>query len=135
MLGAVRTFDEYGIKLYATAGTHAFLTENNVPATLALWPNADDNAPNPPADAVQAIDLIARGRDGGVNLVINIPSPRKADEITNGYAIRRAAVDYGVTLITNRQIAERLAEAVESSREGYADLTPESWREYVGSPV
>ena len=67
-------------------------------------------------------------RSGQIDLVLNIPKNDQEDELTNDYIIRRAAVDYNVPLITDRQIAMRLAEAL--SRVGLEDLQIKSWGEY-----
>jgi carbamoyl-phosphate synthase large subunit len=129
MLAAMRTYHEQGVTLYATEGTAAFLEENGVPCTFVSWPleNGDPQS-DVNADPGSAIGVI---RDRKVDLVINIPSPTKKREVTNGYKIRRAAVDYNARLITNRQIAERLAEAMEASRNGQAELKIKSWSEYA----
>jgi carbamoyl-phosphate synthase large subunit len=147
MLAAMRTFHELGVTLYATEGTARFLTEHNIPCTRVAWPeprpaNGDDNdtpaehahaATNPGPPTESGADPIALLRKKAINLVINIPSPENRTEITNGYRIRRAAVDYNARLITNRQIAERLAEAMHASRIGEAPLRIRSWAEYAGN--
>ncbi len=89
------------VKIYATGGTAKFLTENGFNAEKVAWP-LDDTHPS-------AVDII---RERKVDLVINIPKSFQKEELTNGYLIRRAAVDFGVMLITNRQIAMRLFEAL-----------------------
>jgi len=121
MLTAMRTYHALGVALYATEGTANFLEENGIPCTRVAWPGESNGA-------VDAVELL---RDGNVDLVINIPSATKQAEVTNGYKIRRAAVDYNSRLITNRQIAERLAEAMEASRSGEAELKIKSWSEYA----
>jgi carbamoyl-phosphate synthase large subunit len=125
MLDAMRRFHRMGIHLYATEGTANFLEESGVPVTPVAWPlgGGPDNAE--PAEA-----LIQSKR---LDLVINIPSSDKESELTNGYRIRRAAVDFNVPLVTNRQIAERLAEAMEAYRTGAVDLDIRSWREYAAT--
>ena len=65
--------------------------------------------------------------------MLNIPSADKEDELTNGYRIRRAAIDFNVPLITNRQIGERLSEAMWAVRRGDAVLEIKSWREYTSA--
>ena len=85
--------------------------------TRLHWP-LDDKKPN-------ALDYIKNGK---VDLVINIPKNFQKEELTNGYLIRRAAVDYNVMLITNRQIAMRLIEAIVNR--GLEKLQIKSWNEY-----
>ncbi|MHC4446731.1 MAG: carbamoyl-phosphate synthase (glutamine-hydrolyzing) large subunit, partial [Planctomycetota bacterium] len=117
MLEALQAFERRGIGFYATAGTAAFLQDCGIGAETVHWP-LDDRSPS-------ALDAI---REGKVDLVINIPKNDTEAELTNGYIIRRAAVDYNVPLITNRQLAMRLAEALE--RVGDGDLAVKSWAEY-----
>jgi len=106
-----------GIKFYATPGTAKFLEQNKIKTEVLYWP-LDKVQPN-------VIDHI---RDGKIDLVINIPKNYQKDELTNGYLIRRAAVDYNVMLITNRQIAMRFVEAI--TRKSSEDLKIKSWDEY-----
>ena len=87
------------------------------PSGSMQWP-LDGGSPN-------AVDYIKQGK---VDLVINIPKHFQKEELTNDYIIRRTAADFGVPLITNRQLAERLAEALE--RIPIADLRVRSWRRY-----
>jgi carbamoyl-phosphate synthase large subunit len=117
LLPAARSLYGMGVKFFATAGTAKFLRENGVEAETVAWPL--DNAPR------SAVDLI---KEKTVDLVINIPRSSEERELTNGYMIRRAAVDYNVPLVTNRQIAQRLAESL--SRTDLADLEIKSWSEY-----
>jgi carbamoyl-phosphate synthase large subunit len=72
-----------------------------------------------------AVDYIKQGK---IDLVINIPKNYQNEELTNGYLIRRAAVDYNVMLITNRQIAMRFIESI--SRSVHDRLDVRSWQEY-----
>jgi carbamoyl-phosphate synthase large subunit len=117
LLPAMRSFARLGIKLYATPGSARFMTENDIQVTALAWP--DENVhPN-------TLDVIQSGK---VDLVVNIPKNFQKDELTNDYHIRRAAVDYGIPLITNRQLVQRLAEALDELRPG--DLRIRSWQEY-----
>ena len=100
-LEGARRFKSLGIDFYATGGTAEFLKRNGIDSKVLTWPL--DEAPE------SAIDVIKR-RD--VDLVINIPKTYQKEELTNDYLIRRAAVDYNIPLITNLQIAQRLAEAL-----------------------
>jgi len=119
LLPAAKALHKMGITFYATSGTARFLVENDIPAVTVHWP-LDKEA------AVTAVDYI---KDGKVDLVINIPKSAQVEELTNGYIIRRAAVDHNVPLVTNRQIAQRLAEAL--SRVRIEDLEIRSWSEYL----
>ncbi len=117
LIDALRLFKQVGIRFYATEGTAAFLKDTGIEAETLYWP-LDNRKPS-------AQDAI---RSGKIDLVLNIPKNDQEDELTNDYIIRRAAVDYDVPLITNRQIAMRLAEAL--SRVGPEDLQIKSWGEY-----
>ncbi len=117
LLETLQTFQDLGIRLYATEGTADFLRAGGVEAETLHWP-LDRRKPS-------AVDAI---RGGTIDLVLNIPKNDTEDELTNGYIIRREAVDYNVPLITNRQTAMRLAEAL--SRIDTEDLQIKSWREY-----
>ncbi len=131
MLAAIRTLHDLGVTLYATEGTARFLAEHNVPCHEVSWPNADEERHLlPDAATDSALDLLKQKR---VDLVINIPSPDSEHQVTNGYKIRRAAVDFNIRLITNRQIAERLAEAMQASRAGEAELQIKPWAAYAGT--
>ncbi len=118
LLESVRVLQAMGVKLFATEGTARFLADAGVPATRLEWPLSQAQ-PN-------CLDVL-KGRK--VDLVINIPKSNKSEELTNGYMIRRAAVDHNVPLITNRQIAERFIEAV--SRVRTKELKIKPWSEYA----
>jgi carbamoyl-phosphate synthase large subunit len=117
LLPAARSLHAMGVKFLATAGTAKFLRENAVPADTVSWP-LDKTPPS-------AVDFI---KEGKVDLVINIPRSSEEEELTNGYMIRRAAVDYNVPLVTNRQFALRLAESL--SRVALHELEIKPWSEY-----
>jgi len=117
LLEGVRYLSRSGIKLYATAGTASFLKVNQIPVQTVHWP-LDEKSPN-------AVDYIKQGK---IDLVINIPKNYQNEELTNGYLIRRAAVDYNVMLITNRQIAMRFIESI--TRGVHDRLDVRSWQEY-----
>ncbi len=108
-----------GIELYATQGTADFLARNGISTTVLRWP-LEGGSPN-------AVDYIKERR---IDLVINIPKHFQKEELTNDYIIRRTAVDFGVPIITNRQLAERLAEALE--RVPIDQLRVRPWRQYEG---
>lgn len=118
MLPAIRLLNERGVRFLATHGTARFLAQSGIHAEDVEWP-LDDVSPN-------AIDVI---RDDRPDLVINIPKDDRPDELTNGYMIRRAAVDFNVPLITNRQVAMRFIESL--SRITPEEITTKSWREYA----
>ena len=117
LLPAARLLMGMGVKFYATEGTSKFLAENGVPSEQVYWPS-DNVSPN-------AADVI---KSRSVDLVVNIPRSDQEEELTNGYLIRRTAVDYNVPLVTNRQIALRLAESL--SRTSLDELEIKSWSEY-----
>ncbi|PWB74962.1 MAG: carbamoyl phosphate synthase large subunit [Holophagae bacterium] len=119
ILDSVRRLVNLGVKLYATRGTADFLTPEGIATEVVRWP-LEGGQPN-------ALDCI---RERRVDLVINIPKHFQKEELTNDYIIRRTAVDYGVPLITNRQLAERLSEALE--RVPIDQLKVRPWREYLG---
>ncbi len=116
-LPAARTLPPLGVKILATPGTARFLAENGVAATAVSWPDEGG------ADNAEALI-----RSGKVDLVINIPKNFTKGELTNGYLIRRASADSGVPLITNLQLAKRLAESL--ARKGNEDIHCRAWSEY-----
>ncbi|UCF63596.1 MAG: carbamoyl-phosphate synthase (glutamine-hydrolyzing) large subunit [bacterium] len=118
LLESIRQLLQLGIKIFATRGTGKFLQNNGIETEILNWP-LEKKQPN-------TIDYI---KDGKIDLVINIPKNYQKMELTNDYMIRRAAVDYNVPLITNRQFAMRFAEAV--SRISIKDLSIRSWTEYL----
>ncbi|MCA9292252.1 MAG: carbamoyl-phosphate synthase (glutamine-hydrolyzing) large subunit [Phycisphaerales bacterium] len=129
LLSAMRQLASLGVKLYATPGTAQFLDEHDVEVThcgLPLEERGSDGRPGGAADLI---------RKRGVDLVINTPSHDKEDELTNGYVIRRAAADFNVPLVTNCQIAERLAEAMAAVRRGDSTLEIKSWQSYADAPL
>ncbi|MDP3441810.1 MAG: carbamoyl-phosphate synthase (glutamine-hydrolyzing) large subunit, partial [Ignavibacteria bacterium] len=106
-----------GVQFYATGGTAKFMREHNIPVEEIEWPLNGKGS--------TAVDLIKARK---VDLVINIPKNFQAEELTNDYLIRRTAVDYKIPLITNRQLAMRLAEAI--INKDPLNLEPKSWDEY-----
>ena len=118
LLESVRALQSMGVKINATDGTAKFLTEAAVPVTRLEWPLSQDH-PNC-MDALKSRTL---------DLVINIPKNNKREELTNGYMIRRAAVDHNVPLITNRQIAARFIEAIVRHKPRELKIKP--WSEYA----
>ena len=118
LLPSARMLFKMNFDLYATKGTADFLKTNGVEATILHWP-LDEREPN-------ALTYIA---DGKIDLVINIPKNIEKEEPDNDYLIRRKAVDSGVALITDRQIAKRFVEAISDT--SMDDLLVTSWDQYV----
>ncbi|RMH61165.1 MAG: carbamoyl-phosphate synthase (glutamine-hydrolyzing) large subunit [Calditrichaeota bacterium] len=118
LLEALHIFNRLGVRFFATEGTARFMRANGFDVQTLHWPLDKDKKPN-------ALDYI---REGLVDMVINIPKNFQQEELTNGYLIRRAAADYNVMLFTNRQLVQRLAEALEAWR--MEDLKIESWESY-----
>ncbi len=117
LLQSTRYLLQLGVKFYATRGTAEFMKANGIPARVLHWP-LEKEQPN-------TVDYI---KEGKIDLVINIPKNYQEEELTNDYIIRRTAVDYDVPLITNRQLAMRLAEALARTR--LEALEIKSWAEY-----
>jgi carbamoyl-phosphate synthase large subunit len=117
LLEPMRQLLKLGIKFYATPGTAKFMNNNGVPSDIVEFPNSN-KTPN-------AVDLI---KSKAVDIVINIPKNFQEEELTNDYLIRRTAVDYKIPLLTNRQLAMRLAEAL--TNKDPLNLEPKSWDEY-----
>ncbi len=116
-LANARMLQEMGVRLFATGGTADFLGQNGVPAEVLHWP-LDNKSPN-------TIEFI---RQGKLDLVINIPKNYQEEELTNDYIIRRNAVDFGVPLMTDLQLARRFVETL--SRKSLEDLQIKSWQSY-----
>ena len=118
MLDAAKMLDARGYRIYATEGTRRFLEENGVRATLVYKPSDTDMHP-------QALEVL---HNHDVDLVVNIPRDLSSDEITNGYKIRRAAIDLNIPLLTNARLASAFIGA-------FTTLSPDSieikaWDEY-----
>ncbi|MEM6702201.1 MAG: carbamoyl-phosphate synthase (glutamine-hydrolyzing) large subunit [Acidobacteriota bacterium] len=116
-LDGARDLAAAGVELCGTEGTAKFLQESGTPITPVRWPK-DEASPN-------ALDLI---QEGEVDLVVNVPKDASEEELANDYLIRRAAVDHGVPLITNIQLAQRLAQAIR--RKSVEELEILAWQEY-----
>ena len=119
LLRACQLLAEKNYTIYATGGTCKYLNENGVPALLALWPN--EQAEGAPA----ALDLI---RKHEVELVINIPKNFTHSELSNGYQMRRAAIDFNVPLITNSRLATAYIRAF--CAKPLDSISIKSWDEY-----
>lgn len=118
MLDAAKELINHGYELYATPGTSRFLTENGVNNTLVHWPSEQGATP-------QALDLLHNKK---IDMVVNIPKDLTARELTNGYKIRRAAIDLNVPLITNSRLASAFIYAFCNYTP--AELDIKAWGEY-----
>jgi carbamoyl-phosphate synthase large subunit len=118
MLDAAHQLHDKGYKIYATGGTHQFLNDNGIPALHAYWPSQADQHP-------QALDLLHNRQ---VDLVVNIPKNLTSTELSNGYKIRRAAIDLNVPLLTNARLASAFIEAFTTL--SLDDIEIKSWDEY-----
>ncbi len=119
LLGACQLLTEKKYTIYATGGTAKYLNENGVPAIQALWPNEEKYG------APAALDLI---RKHEVELVINIPKNFTHSELSNGYQMRRAAIDFNVPLITNSRLATAYIRAFCAVPQDAISI--KSWDEY-----
>ena len=118
MLGAARMLVNHGYKLYATGGTSRFLTENGIENTLVYWPSEEGQQP-------QALDML---REHKIDMVVNIPKDLTVSELSNGYKIRRAAIDLNVPLITNSRLASAFINAFCTL--SIDDIDIKAWGEY-----
>ena len=118
MLGAARMLVNHGYELYATGGTSRFLTENGIENTLVYWPSEDGQQP-------QALDML---REHKIDMVVNIPKDLTVSELSNGYKIRRAAIDLNVPLITNSRLASAFINAFCTL--SIDDIDIKAWGEY-----
>ena len=117
MLQAARQLQKKGYKLYATGGTAKFLTENGVENTRVYWPSEDGQP--------QALDMLHRKE---IDMVVNIPKNLTSSELSNGYKIRRAAIDLNIPLITNARLASAFINAFCTM--SVDELAIKSWGEY-----
>ena len=118
MLDAARQLVENGYELYATGGTSKFLDENGISNTRAYWPSEAGQTP-------QALDLLHEYK---IDMVVNIPKNLTVHELTNGYKVRRAAIDLNVPLITNSRLASAFINAFCTLK--LDDIDIKSWNEY-----
>ncbi len=118
MLDAARLLAEKGYNLYATGGTYRFFQENGVPCTLVYWPSEEGKKP-------QALEML---HEKQIDMVVNIPRDLSARELTNGYKIRRAAIDLNIPLITNARLASAFIHAFCTLT--LDDIKIKSWQEY-----
>ncbi len=118
LLDTAKMLREHGYNLYATGGTSRYLKENGVENTLVYWPSEEGLQP-------QALDLMHEHK---IDMVVNIPKDLTTHELTNGYKIRRTAVDRNIPLITNSRLAAAFCNAFCTLK--IEDLPIESWSEY-----
>lgn len=118
MLDAARLLVDHGYSLYATGGTSKYLSDNGVANTLVHWPSDADQQP-------QALDLLHQHK---IDMVVNIPKDLTTHELTNGYKIRRAAIDLNVPLITNSRLASAFIQAFCTVK--LDEIGIKSWAEY-----
>ena len=118
MLDAAHELANRGYTIYATGGTHTYLNDNGIPAIRVYWPSQADMQP-------QAIDLLHEHK---VDMVVNIPKNFSDTELSNGYKIRRAAIDLNIPLLTNARLASAYINAF--TTHPVDDIEIKSWDEY-----
>ena len=119
LLDGAQALVKNGYTIYATAGTAKFLNENNVKATAVGWPDEDHK------DLPNVMEMIA---DHKFDLIVNIPKNHTKRELTNGYRIRRGAIDHNIPLITNARLASAFIEAFCTLSQDQLQI--KSWQEY-----
>ena len=117
MLQASRALKAKGYNLYATGGTSKFLSENGIENTRVYWPSEEGHP--------QALEMLHNKK---IDMVVNIPRDLSVGELTNGYKIRRAAIDLNIPLITNARLASAFINAFCSM--SIDDIAIKSWDEY-----
>ena len=117
MMDAARMLVNKGYKLFATGGTHKTLAENGIESTHVYWPSEEGHP--------QALDMLHRKE---IDMVVNIPKNLTAGELSNGYKIRRAAIDLNIPLITNARLASAFINAFCTM--SVDDIAIKSWAEY-----
>ena len=118
LLDAAQALDKAGYAVYATEGTAKYLNENGVKATAVGWPDETSHVAN-------VMDMI---HDHKFDLIVNIPKNHSKRELTNGYKIRRGAIDHNIPLITNARLASAFIEAF--CERQLDSLQIKSWQEY-----
>ena len=117
LLEPVRELAESGYDIYATAGTAKFFNDNGVNVQTVAWPDEDNDN--------NVMDMIANHR---FDLIINVPKNRTKRELTNGYRIRRGAIDHNIPLMTNVRLAKAFIEAFCAYKD--KKMKVKSWQEY-----
>lgn len=118
LLDTARTLIKHGYELYATGGTSRYLADNGVANTMVYWPSDEGKQP-------QALTLMHERK---IDMVVNIPKDLTQHELTNGYKIRRTAIDLNIPLITNSRLASAFIHAFCTLN--LDDLEIKSWSEY-----
>ena len=118
MLDAAHMLHQNGFTIYATSGTCQFLNENGIPAIRVYWPSQPEQHP-------QALDLLHNRK---IDMVLNIPKNQTSSELSNGYKIRRAAIDLNIPLLTNARLASAFIQAF--IQLPLDDIEIKSWDEY-----
>ncbi len=118
MLDAAHTLVNHGYEIYATGGTAKYLSDNGIPNTMVHWPSDEGQQP-------QALDLLHQHK---IDMVVNIPKNLTSHELTNGYKIRRAAIDLNIPLITNPRLASTFIDAF--CNLSLDDIPVKAWGEY-----
>ena len=124
LLGACQLLHDKGYNLYATEGSCKYLNENGIPAERVIWPTESQN-PELAGKYKAAMDMLANKE---LDLVINIPKNFTHRELTNGYHVRRAAIDFNVPLITNARLATAFIRAFCAM--SMDDIQIKSWDQY-----
>ena len=117
LLEPAKQLVQKGYQVFATGGTAKFFNENGVEATAVCWP--DENGEN------NVMDMIA---NHAFDLIVNVPKNHTKRELTNGYRIRRGAIDHNIPLMTNVRLAKAFIEAFTAMKE--EDIKIKSWQEY-----
>ncbi len=118
MLEAAHQLHNKGYRIYATGGTHSFLTDNGIPAIKVYWPSQADMEP-------QALQML---HEHQIDLVVNIPKNLTPTELGNGHKIRRAAIDLNIPLLTNARLASAFIKAF--TEMSLDDIEIKAWDEY-----
>ncbi|ETD21361.1 MULTISPECIES: carbamoyl-phosphate synthase (glutamine-hydrolyzing) large subunit [Prevotellaceae] len=118
MLDSAKTLIRYGYKLYATGGTSKYLSDNGIDNIRVFWPSDEGKEP-------QALTLLHEKK---IDMVVNIPKDLTPRELTNGYKIRRAAIDLNIPLITNSRLASAFIQSFCALK--LDDIDIKSWAEY-----
>lgn len=119
LLDASHMLSKNGYHIYATAGTATFLNSHGIPTTPVFWPDERPHAEN------NVMNMIAEHK---FDLIVNIPKNHSKRELTNGYRIRRGAIDHNIPLMTNARLAKAFIEAFCSMKQ--EDIQIKSWQEY-----
>ena len=127
MLEAARRLSQHGYNIFATAGTSRYLTENGIENQRVLWPSEVEAlaVDEPEAALPRALDML---RDKQIDMVVNVHKNFSTGELTNGYKIRRAAIDFNIPLLTNARLASAFIYAFTTTP--LEALEIKSWQEF-----